>query len=107
MIDWNQRAKQLAQIAFEEAFSNRIEVESLVAEQAVYFLNNLCAKEDLTNRDKSVEELQKRLMAYDISVLGYAEYPERGAKEGYSFAMLFDASPEKEEIIRDMVGELF
>ena len=70
----------------------------------VIFNNNPFAGHAIA-RDWEVEELRRLLAEAGVKELGYAEYPDTGEDEGYSFAMVVDATRDQEDQVAELVDQ--
>jgi hypothetical protein len=97
-IFWKLSALECAKHAFEENFSSRRGVYSLIVtntgEAVLCIYNNnpylLQHEESCPIRDSETEKFRLWLKQKKITELSYAIYPEEGEDAGYSYAMLID-----------------
>jgi hypothetical protein len=105
-LDWKQTARMLAGIANGALVSHRRGVFFVPVIDKLCVFNNNPYSNDATATDREIEELRERLKAAGIFELAYGEYPERGAEEGYSWAMLLDAGDEKGEFVEEQLHDI-
>jgi hypothetical protein len=56
-------------------------------------------------RGREVDELRELLAGVGIKELGYAEYPDTGRDEGYTFAMVVDARSDQENLVANLARQ--
>lgn len=83
-------ATKYAQIAHEHFMDMKFGVRHLLEPNAaeVYFFHNNPYKLRPTVADVHRAEFEEKLTGMGAKVVDYAEYPERGPDEGYSWAMI-------------------
>jgi hypothetical protein len=89
----------------EEAKSNDIEDEVNPEDDVLVIFNNNPFVGCAIARDWEVGELRKLLAEAGIKELGYAEYPDTGQDEGYSFAMVVDATRDQEDQVAEIMQQ--
>lgn len=102
MTDLKRRAAAIAKVYFEDAVDVHSEVEHLIAEDMCYVANSSPAKNDALLRDRQLANFRILLSTLDVEELAYAEFPQTGQEEGYTYVMLIGPADEaKTEAIRD------
>jgi hypothetical protein len=115
---WNAFAFAYARYAHQENFSARRgiycvedakdesgEEEGKPEDDVLVIFNNNPFAGRAIARDWEVEELRKLLAGAGIKELAYAEYPETGEDEGYSFAMVVDATRDQEDQVAEITEQ--
>jgi hypothetical protein len=92
-------ACEAARVAHEEDFESRWGLRVLEGvldgyDVCVIYNNNPYARK-LIRRDQELEEFRRWVAdhPHQVAELAYAEYPNRGAGEGYSYALLIQCDP--------------
>lgn len=92
-------AREAARVAHKEDFESRWGLRVLEGaldgyDLCVLYNNNPYAKK-LIRRDRELKEFRRWVAAHPHTVaeLAYVEYPDRGAGEGYSYALLIQCDP--------------
>jgi hypothetical protein len=98
-LTWKGLAMKLARETCEENFSTRWGVFPIEDADVLCFFNNHFYRKYPTLRDEEMAKLKERLEEVGIQQLGYATYPTAGPDDGYSCAMVLQASVDQEQLV--------
>jgi hypothetical protein len=91
--DWQVVASQHARRALEHDMDVRFGTR-YVADRVFCFFNNNSFRDKPSRGDEQRQAFRRLLEAEGLAELAYAEYPEQGKDEGYSYAMILkDSNP--------------
>lgn len=71
------------------------------------FFNNVSYKSNVLVRERQTREFLRRLAEIGIAELEYAEYPNTGMDEGYSYAVILDAPPKMADRVLETWREVY
>ncbi len=107
-MDWDQRARGIAEVHFDDDFESRRGVEPLDSGLAIgdsfYIFNNCPPRRGMIEREQELNRIREEAAKLGIRELGYGEYPNQGVDEGYSYVIIFAGGDHQrkqvEEILR-------
>jgi transcriptional regulator with XRE-family HTH domain len=108
--DWQDLADRCAEDAYKNNFSSRrgtyvINDVSTKSGQAICFYNNN-PYQQRDVRGGETERFRQALKKTGIKELSYGDFPRVGEEDaGYTYAMLFDATEEQQDIITSLMSE--
>jgi transcriptional regulator with XRE-family HTH domain len=100
--EWQSIATAMAREAHENHFSSRRGIWHLEDLDILCAYNNNPYAKSPKLREEETAEIRKFLAAHDIDVIAYATW----GKDGYTYAMLIDASSDREAWIADNMRQI-
>jgi hypothetical protein len=98
-----------AKEAYTEDFSTRFGTRPVkeLRPHRLCFFNNNPYKQEPTLADKHRKEFLRRLAEIGIADLAFAEYPDRGPEEGYSYSIILDTPPNTASKVMEIWQDVF
>ena len=103
---WKAFASLTAKDASENHFPSRRGVWYFDDLDVLVLYNNNPYEKFPTLRDEETAEFRRRLAAEGIKELAYATYPVGGESDGYTYAMVIDASQDRQNWVADTMFEI-
>lgn len=88
-MNWNARAVELAEEHFEDDFELHWYVDAEYGDNTICIGNNAPPRGRLSARDEQFQKIAEEAAKIGLVQLGYGEFPERGAEEGYACLAIF------------------
>ncbi len=109
MYDYRQIALDHAMISHEKEFDQKFGTRPVhdLEPSKLCFFNNSCIRTNLTGIDKRREKFLRRLDEIDIAAIAFAEYPDGGSQEGYSYAIILDAIPQMADTVLEIWAQVY
>lgn len=102
---FSRMAAEAARTAHEEDFETRrgfrVLDDVLGGDSLLVVYNNNPYKGMPTLRDRELEQYRRWLASEEAAVLAYAEHPDRGKDEGYTYALLLQCDPGCVDALRE------
>jgi transcriptional regulator with XRE-family HTH domain len=104
--EWKAFAHGAAKDAHENHFPSRRGVWHFEDLDVLVLYNNNPYAKFPTIRDEETAEFRRRLAAEGIKELAYSTYPVGGESDGYTYAMVIDASQDRQNWVADTMFEI-
>jgi transcriptional regulator with XRE-family HTH domain len=104
--EWKEFASLTARDSYENHFPSRRGVWYFEDLDVLVLYNNNPYANFPTLRDEETAEFRRRLVAESIKELAYTTYPVGGQSDGYTYAMVIDASQDREKWVADTMYEI-
>jgi hypothetical protein len=103
---WYKLARHEAQVNHDSNFPSRRGIYHFEDLDVLLVYNNNPWADDPERRERETTAFREVLEKNGIKELAYATYPLTGADAGYSYAMVIDASHDRERFLADAMLEI-